>query len=213
MVRGAPTASRGVRDGRGGLERVAGAQPVQPLALLDERALQRLRQLGVVHGHDPQPGLQLADRHLGPGQFQVNRVKGHTLKQIFPRTRRFLKWVVEKVFGGLVQSSEMASRSFSKKPRETFSGLPVSPPTLRSSDRCSAVRSFGTTIWVTTYWSPRRPERTWGMPLPGRRKVCPYWVAGGIVTLTGPSSVGTSISSPRAAWTMLMRSSKTTSWS
>src|SRR5712692_3783388 len=40
----------------------------------------------------------------------------------------------------------MASRSRSKKPFDTFSGLPVSPPTLRSSAFWSAVRSFGTTI-------------------------------------------------------------------
>src|ERR1700730_15315833 len=49
------------------------------------------------------------------------------------------------------QSREIASRSFSKKPFETFSGLPVRPPTFRSRAFCSAVRSFGTTTCTTTY--------------------------------------------------------------
>src|SRR5260370_12035145 len=63
-------------------------------------------------------------------------------------------------------SNEIASRNFSKKPFETFSGLPVSPPTWRRRTFCSAVRSLGTTSCTSTYWSPRRPPRTSGLPLP-----------------------------------------------
>src|SRR5437016_9376096 len=35
------------------------------------------------------------------------------------------------------------------------------------------------TSWITTYWSPRRPPRTSGMPFPRNRKDCPCWVPAG----------------------------------
>src|SRR2546427_778107 len=46
---------------------------------------------------------------------------------------------------------------------------------------CSAVRSLGTTTWTSTYWSPRRPPRTSGMPFPASLNDCPCWVPAGIL--------------------------------
>ncbi len=47
--------------------------------------------------------------------------------------------------------------------------------------------------------SPWRPPRSDGIPRSRRRKVVPLWVAGGILRLALPESVGTSIEPPSVA--------------
>ena len=49
------------------------------------------------------------------------------------------------------------------------------------------------------------------MPLPFRRKVFPDWVPAGILSLCGPSSVGTSTVAPSAACAKEIGTSQTTS--
>ena len=65
---------------------VTSAKPVQPVALGREGPLESLHQLGVVHRHHAQPGLQLADLHLCTGQFQIDRV--HLLVPVKSSRRR-----------------------------------------------------------------------------------------------------------------------------
>src|SRR5579859_1022911 len=52
---------------------VKGAQLLQSLLLGRQGDPEGVRQLVVVHGHDPEASLELAHLHLGPGQFQINR--------------------------------------------------------------------------------------------------------------------------------------------
>src|SRR5581483_1736356 len=53
--------------------RVLGAQLLEPVLLGRESDPQRIRKLVVVHGHDAEASLQLADLHFGPGQLKINR--------------------------------------------------------------------------------------------------------------------------------------------
>ena len=53
------------------------------------------------------------------------------------------------------------------------------------------------------------PERRDALPF--RRKVFPGWVPAGILSLCGPSRVGTSTDVPSAAWAIDMGISQTTS--
>src|SRR3712207_8721404 len=64
---------------------------------------------------------------------------------------------------------------------------------------------------TTTLRSPRPRRLIRGIPLPLRRKVVPGCVPGSILTETGSSSVGTSVSVPSAASTKLTRSEEHTS--
>ena len=61
---------------------------------------------------------------------------------------------------------------------------------------------FGTVTVIVTNWSPRPLPLLcrYGMPLPRRRNTLPGCVPSGMVSLTRPSMVGTSISAPSAAW-------------
>src|SRR6185312_7623080 len=68
-----------------------------------------------------------------------------------------------------------------------------------SRSRCSWVSLRGITTLTTTRWSPRRPRRSDGMPLPRRISTEPGCVPGSISTSSSPSSVGTVILVPSAA--------------
>ena len=74
-----------------------GAEPGETLALDVERALEGLGELSVVHGHDPQPGLELADFHLSSGQFQVDGMHEMTPGVILNEFRKFLKLHLQKI--------------------------------------------------------------------------------------------------------------------
>ncbi len=93
-----------VGPGSGGLPGLARAEAREAIALQVEGALKGLGELRVVHGHDAEPGLQLAHLDLGAGELEVDRVQRHLTEGIFPRTRVFLKWSLEKVASNRVRS-------------------------------------------------------------------------------------------------------------
>src|SRR5690348_18483021 len=51
---------------------VQGAQLRQALFLGRQGGFQSLGKLGVVHGHDPEPGLQLEDLYFSSGEFEID---------------------------------------------------------------------------------------------------------------------------------------------
>ena len=52
--------------------RVESAQLRQALLFGREGGLEGVRQLGIVHGDDPEPGLQLEDLYFSPCQFEID---------------------------------------------------------------------------------------------------------------------------------------------
>ena len=74
----------------------------------------------------------------------------------------------------------------------------------RSSSSRWRFESFaGTTTLTNTWRSPRDPaRRRWGTPRPRSRISVPGWVPGLTSTSSSPSTVGTAIVVPRAAWTI-----------
>jgi len=94
------------------------------------------------------------------------------------------------------------SRSFSRKDLVTGDTSPLpSAAKLSSSSRWRRVSFVGVSTKIWTSWSPREFERSDGSPLPLSRIARPVCVPSGMRTATLPSSVGTSISAPSAAWT------------
>ena len=87
-----------------------------------------------------------------------------------------------------------------------FVGVKVSASSFKSL-RCLSFSESGVTTTSRTSWSPRPPLLRWAIPCPLRRKSLPVWLPGGILILVLPARLGTSTSSPRAAWTKLTGSS------
>ena len=69
----------------------------------------------------------------------------------------------------------------------------------RAGRAARGARWVGVSTNTRTCWSPRPPPWSAGTPLPLRRNTLPVWVPAGILSLAGPSSVGTSMVAPSAA--------------
>src|SRR5580704_10823697 len=87
--------------------------------------------------------------------------------------------------------------AFVNKSLRGSSGAMVSSSFISVRTRSSV--GWGTTTWISTYWSPRDPLRALGTPFSLRRRVLPLFVAGGMRTSARPSIVGTSTFAPRVA--------------
>src|SRR5438445_3282646 len=62
--------------------RMEGSQLGKALLFGREGGLQGFRKLGVVHGYNPEPSLQLQDLNFGPGQFQIDGF-GHCIPLLY----------------------------------------------------------------------------------------------------------------------------------
>ncbi len=111
--------------------------------------------VGVGEGDGVGVGVGCCTVEVGRTQAAMTRISApmSALRTLLPslllRTNREAKSIAG--YANFYPSKEIASRNFSKNPFETFSGLPVRPPTLRSRAFCSAVKSLGTTTWTRTY--------------------------------------------------------------